>query len=178
MTDTNVPATSVTADAGRRTQATNGSCQNRQRGRGRGGQGHTPTRETAKETSNFKGNTAGMKGHVFQVFSKLSDPNEFERTIEVMGEYTAKTCKRAADVVGLFKSFEVPEIPPPKVFNRVNNTSTLAYAIWTKEVDAYVNRMGHQEDSLKAIYAVAWGQCSEAMKAKLKSGSNFGPMKL
>jgi len=40
-------------------------------------------------------------------------------------------------------------------------------------MDDYYTRTGHIESNLKAIYAIIWGQCSEAMQAKLKSLSDF-----
>jgi hypothetical protein len=41
--------------------------------------------------------------------------------------------------------------------------------IWAEEVKEYVKRSRQLRSNLATVYAVAWGQCSKAMKAKLKS---------
>jgi len=55
-----------------------------------------------------------------------------------------------------------------------NKKSELVKALWNREVDGYFTRTGHIESNLKAIYAIVWGQCSKAMRAKLKSQAGFG----
>jgi hypothetical protein len=45
--------------------------------------------------------------------------------------------------------------------------------ICKEEIKAYVNRLGVLRGNMAAIFAVALGQCSKAMKAKLKSLSDF-----
>ena len=45
--------------------------------------------------------------------------------------------------------------------------------VWEKEVDIYVDRKRNYEDNKMNLYAVAYGQCSKAMKAKLKTLQNF-----
>ena len=45
--------------------------------------------------------------------------------------------------------------------------------VWEKEVDIYVDRKRNYEDNKTNLYAIAYGQCSKAMKAKLKTLQNF-----
>ena len=45
--------------------------------------------------------------------------------------------------------------------------------IYTEEVKEYVKRLREMKSNLATIHAVAWGQCSEAMRAKVKSLSHY-----
>ena len=55
----------------------------------------------------------------------------------------------------------------------VSETNMLVIAIWEKKVSAYCTRTDYLNSNLKTAYAVIWGQCSEAMKAKLTSLNDF-----
>lgn len=114
-----------------------------------------------------------MNGHVFQCFNESSDPNQFEKSVEVLGEYASKKFKHAGDLATFFKDLEIPELTMPEEFDEKKNTSKLALALWNKEVDSYSGRLTRLNDNLKALYAVAWGQCSDGMKAKLKTSDDY-----
>jgi hypothetical protein len=45
----------------------------------------------------------------------------------------------------------------------------LKKTVWQKQVANYVTRLEQVEHNLKATFAVIWGQCSESMRAKLKT---------
>jgi len=47
--------------------------------------------------------------------------------------------------------------------------SKLKITLWEKKVAGYSTQLDHIESNLKAIFTIIWGQCSKAMKAKLKS---------
>ena len=114
------------------------------------------------------GNTEGMNGHVFPCFNKCEDKKKFSKTVEALGEYIAKKLKYPGDMASLTKDFVKPEIPKPTELG-VSETNRLVIAIWEKKVSAYCTRTDYLDSNLKTAYAVIWGQCSEAMKAKLTS---------
>jgi hypothetical protein len=51
-----------------------------------------------------------------------------------------------------------------------DETDTL---IWKEDVREYSKRLRIMRGNLAAIQAVVWGQCSEAMKAKIKSIQDY-----
>jgi len=75
-------------------------------------------------------------------------------------------------MASLTKDFVRPEIPKPTELE-VSDTNRLVIAIWEKKVSAYCTRTDYLDSNLKTAYAVIWGQCSEAMKAKLTSLDDF-----
>ncbi len=114
-----------------------------------------------------------MNGHVFQCSNETIDKNQFNRTMEALAQYIAKNVKYPGDMVALTKEVAKPTLTKPGELDP-NEKSELVKALWNREVDGYFTRTGHIESNLKATYAIVWGQCSEAMRAKLKSQSDFG----
>jgi hypothetical protein len=122
--------------------------------------------------STFKGNTEEMNGHVFQCFKECEDRKQFSKTVEALGEYIAKNLKYPGDMASLTNFFIRPEIPKPTELE-VSETNILIITIREKKVPAYCTRTDYLDSNLKTAYAVIWGQCSKAMKAKLTSLDDF-----
>jgi hypothetical protein len=93
-------------------------------------------------------------------------------TVEALKEYIAKKLKYPGNMASLTKDFVRPESPKPTELE-VSETNRLVIAIWEKKVSAYCTCTDYLNSNLKTAYAVIWGQCSEAMKAKLTSLDDF-----
>ncbi|KAI2499682.1 Reverse transcriptase (RNA-dependent DNA polymerase) [Fragilaria crotonensis] len=165
-------------DSSRRGQyegATRGTSGGRGRnsGRGRGNQnrnnrsrgGNNATK--SNRASTFKGNTEGMNGHVFECAFEQGDKRQYVKTVEALEGYGKKNLKYSEDFASLF-AFEPSEPTIEKPVDLPPDHSTTDEMIWKEEIKAYVNRMGILRSNLAALFAVALGQCSDAMKAKLK----------
>jgi len=140
--------------------------------RGRGNRHGSRATTTPRVRSTFKGNTEEINGHVSQCFNECEDKKQFSKTIEALGEYIAKKLKYPGNMASLTKDFVRPEIPKPTELE-VSETNRIVIAIWEKKVSAYCPRTDYLDSNLKTAYAVIWGQCSEAMKAKLSSLDDF-----
>jgi hypothetical protein len=129
-----------------------------------------------------------MNGHVFQVHSERTDPQQFDKTLEALSEYAMKALKYPGDLVSFFKDLNVPSIPPvndlpstaitidPSTGAEVHTAITIsafAKRTWENEVDDWFSRTKLIKQHLKTLYSVTWGQCSEAMKAKLQTHDDF-----
>ena len=113
-----------------------------------------------------------MNGHVFECFDEQGDKRQYAKTLEALDCYTKKTLKFSEDFAPLF-AVESSEPAIEKPSDLVANSSATDEMIWKELIKAYVNRLQVLRRNLAAIYAIAWGQCSDAMKAKLKSLSEF-----
>ena len=79
---------------------TRGSRGGRSRGQGQRGQGRGgPLRITR---TNFKGDTEGMNGNVFECYEEQNDRRQFMRTREALDGYVKKTLKFVEDLSPLF----------------------------------------------------------------------------
>lgn len=191
-TPTTVPLTNNTLDG------TSNGTSNRNNTPGRGGRGHRGggrfIGRGGRSDSNgpntrtptvpiFKGNTKEMNGHVFQVHNECVDPRQFDKTMEALNEYAMKTYDLPGDLLTFFKDLSVPTIPRVPNLPKEITDSTGAIVqsgpddfdlrVWKNAVDDYCKRSAKIHQNLVSLYAVAWGQCSEAMKAKLQSHDLF-----
>jgi hypothetical protein len=167
------PSTPTKSDSGGRTGDTGRGGRNRNRNKNHGGRGgsHLPGSGTKPNTI-FVGNTEDMNGHVFQCFNESTDLNQFEKTVEMLGEYAAKNFKHASDLELLIHDLSMPTVEQPAELDE--KTATKAdIKVYDKELDIYVVRKTKLKDNVKALYAVAWGQCSDAMKAKIKTSDKY-----
>ena len=159
-------------------QPSSGGNGNRRGGRnGRGGRGRRNNNGGSGGTrgqgkAKFKGDTSAMNGHVFQVFAECDDKRQFAKTIEALGAYIAKELKYPDDLVTLTRDLENPTIEEPTEPPE-DETSRVRIAMFEKECQLCVTRQHELNGNLRAIFAVIWGQCSEAMKAKLQGLDEF-----
>ena len=109
-----------------------------------------------------------MNGHVFECFHEQNDRKQFDKTLEALGEHARKNLKFPEDLTSLFEmTIALPTLTEPAdPIAGANQTQTLT---WNEEVKECVKRTRQLRSNLAMTQTVAWGQCSEAMKAKLKS---------
>jgi len=79
-----------------------------------------------------------------------------------------KNLKYPGDLAPLTKHLTLPTVPRPQQLD-ADEEDLLTIAIWKKSVDSYCAWVHYLESNLKTLFAVVYGQCSESMKAKLKS---------
>ncbi len=109
-----------------------------------------------------------MNGHVFECAFEQGDKRQYARTLEALEGYAKKNFKFSEDFASLF----APDASEPVIEKPADlepGYSATDEMIWKEEIKAYVSRLGVLRGNMAAIFAVAIGQCSEAMKAKLKS---------
>lgn len=109
-----------------------------------------------------------MNGHVFECAFEQGDKRQYAKTVEALEGYAKKNLKFSEDFASLF-AFEPTEPTIEKPVDLPPDHSSTDEMIWKEEIKAYVNRTGILRSNLAAIFAVALGQCSDAMKAKLRS---------
>ena len=112
-----------------------------------------------------------MNGHVFQCFNETAISNQFAKTVEVLGEYIAKHVKFPGDMSSLTEHLTQPTLTTPVILPTTANE--LDKILWKQDVVQYAQRRNYLASNYKAVYAVIWGQCSEAVRAKVKSHSEY-----
>jgi hypothetical protein len=112
-----------------------------------------------------------MNGHVFQCFEERRDPVQFTKTMEALNAYAKRNLK-TTDLASLFTTpMAQPTIELPASLG--DNPTDVETLIQREEVKQYVSRTKDLKGHLAAMHSVAWGQCSEALKAKLKSLTGY-----
>ena len=116
-----------------------------------------------------------MNGHVYQTHGETDDKRQWLRTTEELGLYINKHYKFAGDLSTVYKDIERPSITKPTKPTTVagEGLDDVEQEIWKEEIKEYVLRKRTLEENLRKIYAVVWGQCSMAMKAKVMTTAEF-----
>jgi hypothetical protein len=148
-------------------------------GRGRGGrhrnrQGRGPrTVQGAPKMnrSGFKGSTTEMNGNVFECYDEQYDRRQYTKTVEALESYVKKNLTFSEDLSNLFaEEMKEPVITEPADPTADAKVPTkLQEMVYVEQVKGYVKRLTALQSNLGTVHAVIWGQCSEAMKAKIKS---------
>jgi len=92
--------------------------------------------------------------------------------VEALGEYFARNLKYAGDMMPLTRDLANPTVTKPAAIGQ-NETDRGIVFKWEKEMTDYITRKNVLASNLKAAYTIMWGQCSEAMHAKIKSSNNY-----
>jgi hypothetical protein len=57
--------------------------------------------------------------------------------------------------------------------NRPTGVDQINLAIWGKEIEAFVKRKGYLSENLRSAYSLIWGQCTDALRSKLRAKTEF-----
>ena len=150
----------------------------RARGRNRGARGTRGTNGTTRSdgrpprTTTFRGTTPEMGGHVFECYEEQTDRRQYAKTLEALEGHVKKTMKYAEDLSTFFgDEMLAPEIERPA--KPGPQADEVDEAIWKEELKEHVKQVRVLKGNLATMMAVIWGQCSEAMKSKLKSHDDY-----
>jgi hypothetical protein len=109
-----------------------------------------------------------MNGHVFQCSEEQTDRMQFKNTRDALQSYVKKTLKHAEDLAPLFAlTMTTPTVDMPD--EPGNNTTRTEELIYTEKIKQFIKRESTLQSNFATIHAVAWGQCSKAMQARLKT---------
>lgn len=113
----------------------------------------------------FEGRCEGLRGFIYDLSVKQAD--HYSKTTKEIAEYCNTSMKyggpavRTAILTGKTQAFDMPKAPSDKM-------SRLEEKIWDKEYERYQKNTDRHEENLQQLYSLAWGQCSEAVQAKLE----------
>jgi hypothetical protein len=89
--------------------------------------------------------------------------------VEELIGYVDKTFKHGADISASLENLVAATITKPKdPATNVEKEKETNKEIWKQEIRAYVARKATLEENLQKAYALIWGQCSDALRAKLE----------
>ena len=113
-----------------------------------------------------------MNGHVFQCSEEQTDQLQYKTTLEALQSHVKKSLKYPRDLALLFAlTMAEPVIGMPQKPG-VNPRQT-EEMIYMEQVKQYVKHESQLACNKAATHVVIWGQCSEAMKARIKTLGNY-----
>ena len=137
----------------------------------------TKRNESEKSSSTFKGESAELKGNVFETFAESKDTTQFERTMKALQVYVAGNFRHGGDIGWMLKhekefQFVRPN-PPSSTSTTTRSQDSLEQDIYKEQIKGFVTRKQKYDENKDKLYAVIWGQCSENMQSKLQSNTSF-----
>ena len=114
----------------------------------------------------FEGRVPELMGHIYDCSFKQTDA--YTRTTKEIAEYAGRTYKFGNDVRLAVEFLEAPLMDIPDDIDEDTATKSET-RIWEKRIDEYVKRDEAYKQNMKTLYAVIWGQCTEALRAKLQA---------
>ena len=135
------------------------------RGFNRRKQAQNPNRPVVRHAK-FLGKCEELKGHVYNTASGRQS-NQFIKTTKEIAEHVGCSYKYRIDAKKAIESLEEPIFLPPA--DPPAGASCTDKRIWEKRVDKFVKKSTYYEENMKNAFLLIMGQCSNAMKAKLKA---------
>jgi hypothetical protein len=147
-------------------QTGGGQGQRRRQGARRG----QPQRDSAPQVSKFEGRCEDLSGHIYDYANPRQAADQFTKTTREICEYLGRTYKYGADTKMALETMAEPTFAEPT--DPVATATRTQVRIWEKQVDEHVKRGSMLTENLNTAYSLIYGQCSDAMRAKLESRPN------
>lgn len=98
----------------------------------------------------------------------------FDKNLEKLATYVASIYDFGGEMSNAVARLQniyigVPDDPPPMA-------TMSEQRIWDMEISQHVKKKQKIEDNFAKLFKLIWGQCLEAMRAKLKPKKNFDLM--
>jgi hypothetical protein len=124
----------------------------------------------APQAPRFEGKCEDLNGCTYDCSDPRQAADMYTKTTKEIAEYVGRTYKYGADIRMAIETLVIPTIAEPT--DPPADASRTQVRIWEKRVDEYVKKETHLEENIKTIYSLIFGQCTEAMRAKLESISS------
>ena len=169
MSSTPDTAASTTTTSGR------GGRNNRRRANQAARTGSTTTTTTATARTGFRGDTAEMNGNVFECYEEQNDRRQYAKTVQALDAYAKQNMEYASNLAPLFaKEPTQPVVAlPADVAAGEEGVSELRRLIFHEKIKQYVAKEEALESNLTSLHSVIWGQCSDEMKARVKTLADY-----
>ena len=149
--------------------------------------GSTPAKKQAKQLQNrnrrafnrptgikepkFEGRCEDLAGHIYDMANAKQAADMYTKTTREIAEYVGRTYDQGADTRLAIENLALPALEEPD--DPAADASRTAVRMWEKRVDAYIARENKLIENVKKAYSLIYGQCTEALRAKLQALAAF-----
>jgi hypothetical protein len=114
-----------------------------------------------------------MNGNVFQCHDETTKTLQFTKTVRQLHYHVMTTLEFCQDVDSICTRFELTPLAPPDYLTEEEAKSPVKRMLREAEVNLLEKRRHIVASNIRAIYDVAWGQCSPKMQAKLTAMNEY-----
>jgi hypothetical protein len=98
----------------------------------------------------------------------------YTNTTKEIADYVGTNYKYGGDVRLVIDNLAEPTLKKPS--NPSGDADETDRELWKLQVKNFFLRQGHLEENIKMMYSLIWGQCTEAMRAKVQSTQLYSAM--
>jgi hypothetical protein len=120
----------------------------------------------AIKATRFEGRCEHLTGHIYDCGDNRQ-VDMYTKTTREIGDYVGRTYKYGGDARIVVQTLALPTIELPE--DPKDDASKTTLKLWDKAIDEYVRRKSYLEENIKTMYSLVWGQCSDAIRAKLET---------
>ena len=149
-------------------------------GRGRANRGNRGNRNNNRSnngrngssaSSRFDGREASLRGHIYD-FAEEQNPQQFVKTTEEVTNWVGREYKEyTKEFVEAVRNLELDD--PDEPDDPVDPNDRVAVKKWELALLKYSKKKDAIENFKAGLYAIVYGQCTNAMESRLKSHANF-----
>ena len=121
-----------------------------------------------------------LNGHVFEIHYETTKTNKYTRTCEEIRKHVSRKYDYGGDIATVMEedreiNFDglKSKYPAPRdgatVTKDDDGIDPTDKRIWERECDNFAKRRDYYRQHKIALFMIIWGQCSDAMQAKLKT---------
>jgi hypothetical protein len=130
---------------------------------------HHGARLAAQKTK-FEGRCKVLKGHVYDICG-AHQANQFMKTTEEIGLYVGQNYPHGGDIGTAVRTLERPVIVSPE--DPLPNATMAVKKRWEDQLKRWGQQLDALENNITKLYNPFWGQCSDALRAKIVSQPEF-----
>jgi len=122
----------------------------------------------------FEGASSDLKGHVFDVMSsKIKQIDEYNSTLEQIMTYVGTNMDPL--VLEAIENLSVTTLTEPVPITQEDGTtvSNIEMKKWEKRFNRFLSREEQVEKEIKKLYALVWGQSSDAMQTRIQESQSY-----
>lgn len=146
-------------------------------GRGGGGEGKQQQRKGPPHRfiprTRFEGRCTELKGHIYDL-KPIGQSDNFMKTTREIGLYVGRTYSDGSDIKLAVETLEMPTFVMPA--DPPDDAGRGVVLAWENRVKAHSKRLLNYESNVKTLFSLVWGQCTEALQAKVEADTNYNNM--
>jgi hypothetical protein len=118
----------------------------------------------------FNGRCEELNGNIYDC-TDIRQADQYTKTTKEIAEYIGRNYKYGMDTRLAIENLQYVAAKMPE--DPKDNATKTELRIWEKRINDYVKRETITVENLKTAYSLIWGQCSDLMRQRLESASNF-----
>lgn len=125
------------------------------------------------KSGKFKGEIAELNGHVYEVHNETAKANQYQKTTKAISTYVYRTLKSGNDMMNMIDNMQGLDynfLKPKAPSDSMDDVDRMTLQ---QEVNDFVKHPNLYYENRDKVFTIVWGQCSEALQAKLKGTRAF-----